>query len=253
VIVERDGVAIHWEVHGAARERVPLLLTHGYGASSAMWAPNVAALAASRRVITWDIRGHGRSASPRDPARYTQELSIGDMAAVLDACGVARAALGGLSLGGYLALAFHASHAERVAALVLCDTGPGFRQDAARTRWNAFAIARAEAFEREGLAALGPGPEIGPGPHDAVGLALAARGILVQHDARVLETLPRVQVPTLVVVGEHDRPFLVAADYMAARIPGATKVVVPGAGHAVNLDRPVEFDTAVMRFLDSVG
>ncbi|MBY0274172.1 alpha/beta hydrolase, partial [Candidatus Binatia bacterium] len=71
---------------------------------------------------------------------------------------------------------------------------------------------------------------VGPGPHDPAGLALAARGILVQHDARVLDALPRIRVPTLVVVGEHDRPFPAAADLMAAKIPGAEKVVLPGAG-----------------------
>ncbi|MBY0274138.1 alpha/beta hydrolase, partial [Candidatus Binatia bacterium] len=61
---------------------------------------------------------------------------------------MARAAIGGLSLGGDLALAFHGVHPERVAAPLLCDTGPGFREDAARERWNAFASVRAEAFER---------------------------------------------------------------------------------------------------------
>src|SRR6478752_751732 len=97
--LDRDGVAIRYQVHGTASERTPLLLTHGYSASSAMWRPNLAALAEDGLVITWDSRGHGRSASPPDPARYSQEASVGDMAAILDACGVGRAAIGGLSLG----------------------------------------------------------------------------------------------------------------------------------------------------------
>lgn len=252
MILERDGVAIHYDVHGTATDRTPLLLTHGYAATSGMWQPNLAALAATRRVITWDIRGHGRSAAPRDPTLYSQDQSVADMAAVLDACGIVRAAIGGLSLGGYLSLAFHDAHRERVAALVLCDTGPGFRQDAGRERWNAFAVARAEAFERDGLAALPASPEVGPGPHDPAGLALAARGILTQHDAHVLESLPSIRVPTLVVVGEHDRPFLAAADYMAAKIPGAVRCVIPGAGHAANMDEPAAFASAVEDFLARV-
>jgi pimeloyl-ACP methyl ester carboxylesterase len=247
--LERDGVAIHYEVHGAPSGRTPLLLTHGYSATSAMWRANVPAIAETRRVITWDIRGHGRSASPREPARYSHALSVADMAAVLDACGIARAAIGGLSLGGYLSLAFHVAHPTRVAALLLCDAGPGFRQAEGRARWNAYAESRAEAFERHGLGALSASPEIGAGPHDPVGLALAARGILTQHDARVLDSLPSIRVPTLVVVGERDEPFLAAADYMAAKIPGAAKVVVRDAGHASNVDQPAAFDAAVTAFL----
>jgi len=248
--LDRDGVAIHSEIHGTASDCTALLLTHGYAASSAMWRPNLGALAATRRVITWDIRGHGRSASPRDPACYSRALSVADMATVLNAHGIARAAIGGLSLGGYLSLAFHDAHPDRVAALLLCDTGPGFRQPAAREQWNALARARAAAFERIGLAALTTSPEVGEGPHDPVGLALAARGILTQHDARILESLPAIRVPTLIVVGEHDAPFLAASDYMAQKIPGAMKRVIRAAGHAANIDQPDAFDAAVTEFLD---
>src|SRR5215831_13784000 len=156
-----------------------------------MWKPNLRALAATRPVVTGDLRGHGRSASPRDPARYSEDASVADIAAVLDACGVERAAVGGLSLGGYLSLAFHLRHPARVAALLLCDTGPGFRQADARERWNAYAVSRAEALEQQGLAALSTSPEVGAGPHDPNGLDLAARGILTQHDSRIFDSLPR--------------------------------------------------------------
>jgi pimeloyl-ACP methyl ester carboxylesterase len=248
--LERDGVTLYYELHGATAGRTPLLLTHGYSASSAMWKPNLPALAEKRQVITWDLRGHGRSASPSDPARYSEEASVADMAAILDACGIGRAAVGGLSLGGYLSLAFHLTHPARVAALLLCDTGPGFRQTEARERWNAYAVTRAEALERQGLAALSTGPEVGAGPHDPIGLALAARGILTQHDARVLDSLPSIRVPTLIIVGEHDAPFRAATDYMAAKIPGATRCIVAGAGHAANIDQPLAFDAATTAFLE---
>ncbi len=248
--LERDGVTLYYELHGTAAGRTPLLLTHGYSASSAMWKPNLPALAAKRQVIAWDIRGHGRSASPSDPARYSEEASVADMAAILDACAIGRAAVGGLSLGGYLSLAFHLAHPARVAALLLCDTGPGFRQVDARERWNAYAVARAEALERQGLAALSTSPEVGAGPHDPTGLALAARGVLTQHDSRVLDSLPSIRVPTLILVGEHDAPFRAATDYMAAKIPGATKCVLSAAGHAANIDQPGAFDAAATAFLE---
>jgi pimeloyl-ACP methyl ester carboxylesterase len=76
--------------------------------------------------------------------------------------------------------------------------------------------------------------------------------MLTQRDARVIELLPDIKVPSLIVVGADDTPFLAAADYMAAKIPGAEKVVIPSAGHAVNIDQPQAFIDAVLPFLDSL-
>jgi pimeloyl-ACP methyl ester carboxylesterase len=214
-----------------------------------MWDGNLDALSAGRDVITWDICGHGRTSSPEDQARYSEAASVADMAAVLDACGAGRAVVGGLSLGGYLSLAFWLRHADRVAALILCDTGPGFRRDEPRDQWNARALARADALERRGAAALSSSPEVPGSGQDLRGLALAARGILTQRDARVLESLPGITVPVLVVVGEDDTPFRASADYMASKIPGATLAVLPRAGHAANMDQPSAFNRAVLDFL----
>jgi pimeloyl-ACP methyl ester carboxylesterase len=251
--LDRDGVAIHFQVHGRATDRPAVLLTHGYAASGLMWGPNLDALTAERTVITWDLRGHGSSASPPDPSAYSEEAALGDMVAVIDNGAHGPVVLAGMSLGGYLSLAFHGRFPERVSALVLVDTGPGFRNDDARDRWNGDARARADAFETHGLDALGSGPEVVVSPHDAVGLALAARGMLTQQDAHVIASLPSIGVPTLVVVGELDEPFRHAADYMAARIPNAELVVIPGAGHAANLDQPAAFNAAVTAFLDRVA
>ena len=84
---------------------------------------------------------------------------------------------------------------------------------------------------------------------NAEGLAKAADGMLTQRDARVIESLPTIAVPSLVLVGADDKPFLAAADYMAAKIPGASKVVLPNAGHAANIDQPEAFNLAVTGFL----
>ncbi len=250
--LERDGARVHYEVHGRPSSAVPLLLTHGYSASSAMWEPNIDALASDRLVVTWDLRGHGRTRTPDGPGDYSQSVCVEDMAAILDACGIARAHLGGLSLGGYLSLAFHASYPGHVMTLLLFDTGPGFKSTPSRNRWNAFAETTATAFERDGLDALPDSPEVGHGPHDTKGLALAARGILTQHDSSVIDALPNIAVPTLILVGERDAAFLSAAEYMATHIPGAVRYVIGGAGHASNLDQPDAFDTHVREFLDSI-
>lgn len=255
--LDRDGVAIHYEIHGPHDSdtglRPALLLSHGYGATGDMWTGNLPALARDRKVVTWDIRGHGRSDSPSDDDLYSEELSVADMAAILDAAGEQAAVIGGLSLGGYLSLAFNIRHPERVVALVLCDTGPGYKRDEPREKWNDMARRRADQLEAKGVAALGESAELRTDLHrSAAGLALAARHILTQRDPSVIESLPKVNVPTLVLVGADDKPFMQAADVMMAKIPGATKAVIADAGHAANIDQPEAFDAAVLAFLDKL-
>jgi pimeloyl-ACP methyl ester carboxylesterase len=245
--IDRDGVGIYYEAHGSGPA---VLLSHGYGATSRMWEGQVAAFAERCRIITWDMRGHGQSGDPADPAAYSQALTVGDMAAVLDACGEETAVIGGLSLGGVMSLAFHIAHPGRVRALVLCDTGPGFRNPDARAAWNERALARARELEEQGLDAFRGGGETRLGRHrSARGLAGAARGMLAQFDDSLIQSLPAIRVPTLVLVGSEDKNFLAAADYMTGKIAGAQKAVIDGAGHAANLDRPKAFNRAVGDFL----
>jgi len=249
--VERDGVSIYYEVHG---EGPPLLLTHGYSSTSAMWHGQVDALARDHKLILWDMRGHGQSDYPDDPKAYSEELTVGDIAAILDAVGAPRAIIGGLSLGGYMSLAFYRAYPARTRALLIIDTGPGFKKDDAREAWNARALTTAGKLDQEGLAMLKSATrERATASHrNAKGLALAARGMLTQRDARVIELLPDIRVPSLIVVGADDTPFLAASDYMAAKIPGAQKVVIPAAGHAVNIDQPQAFVDAVVPFLKNL-
>jgi pimeloyl-ACP methyl ester carboxylesterase len=248
--VDRAGVRIHYRDEGKGPA---LLLTHGYSATLRMWDGQIQALESRARVVRWDIRGHGESDSPEDPTEYTHDASVGDMAAVLDACGIERAVVGGLSLGGFLSLQFYLAHPERVRALVLCDTGPGYKKDDARAGWNRYAESFAQKFDEKGLDALGPSAEVRIAKHrDARGLARAARGILVQRDARVIESLPSIRVPTLLVVGADDKPFLAGMQYMADKIPGAEHVVIENAGHAVNIDQPTRFNEVLLAFLDRV-
>jgi pimeloyl-ACP methyl ester carboxylesterase len=247
----RDGVRLYYEDHGTGPA---VLLTHGYSSTSQMWRGQVAAFKDRYRLIVWDMRGHGESDYPHDPALYSLAHTVADMAAVLDECGLDKAVIGGLSLGGYSTLAFHLAHPERCTALLLCDTGPGFKKDESRLAWNERANKRAERWESEGLAALGPSAEVKQAKHrDATGLAHAARGMLAHENSNVIESLPGIDKPTLVVVGEDDTPFLGATDYMVAKIPGSRKVVVSKAGHSSNIDNPTEFNAAMGSFLDRVG
>ncbi|MBI2863080.1 MAG: alpha/beta fold hydrolase [Chloroflexi bacterium] len=249
--VDRDGVKIYFEVHGSG---TPILLSHGYSATAHMWKGQVAYFRDSYEIIVWDMRGHGRSDSPEEQSPYSEAATVDDMAAILGECGVSKAIIGGLSLGGYMSLAFYVRRPEMVEALMLFDTGPGYRNPQARERWNEFAISRARAFEERGMAALGGGAEVRVSQHtSAAGLAQAARGMLAQFDARVIDSLGSIKVPTLVLVGANDRQFLNGTDYMAAKIPGSTKVVIEHAGHASNIDQPAAFNLAMQSFLERIS
>jgi len=245
--LNRDGVGIHYEVHGHGPA---ILLSHGYSATCRMWDGQVAALRDRFQVIVWDMRGHGQSDYPADPAAYSEAATIDDMAAILHALSIQRAVIGGLSLGGYISLAFHRVHPAMTRALMIFDTGPGFRNAEAREKWNQRSRQRADDLDARGLAALGSSDEVRLSQHrDASGLAGAARGMLTQRDDSVIRSLETIAVPSLVLVGSNDTNFLAATDYMAHKIPGAAKVVIDGAGHAANLHQPVAFNRAVESFL----
>jgi pimeloyl-ACP methyl ester carboxylesterase len=247
-----NNITIRYETAGTGP---PVLLTHGYGATGRMWAPQARDLSDAYTIISWDMRGHGETDSPDDPAQYSEALTLNDMKGLLELLGHDRAVVGGLSLGGFMSLAFHLAHPEMVRALVLCDTGPGYRSDDARAGWNRMAHKRADDLEARGLDAMGRSSEVRATAkyhRSAQGLAHAARGMLAQSDSRIIDHLPAIDVPTLVIVGENDEPFIGASEYMAKKIPGARLEIIPNAGHAANLDNPTDFNRVLRAFLDSL-
>lgn len=251
--LHRDGVKIYYEVHG---QGTPLILTHGYSSTSAMWQGQIDLLSKQYKLIIWDMRGHGQSDYPDDPSAYSEPHTVADMAAILDhvdgqGC---KAIVGGLSLGGYMSMAFYNAHPERVIALLIIDTGPGFKKDSARHAWNDYARKTGDDFDKNGLGPLqSMSPERSQVSHrNAKGIAHAARGMLTQRDATVINSLGNIRVPSLVLVGAEDKGFLAATDYMASKIPQATKVVIPKAGHAANIDNPEAFNQKLMAFFGSL-
>ena len=247
-----DGIELDYEASGSGPA---VLLSHGYSATRRMWDGQHAALGSRYRVISWSMRGHGETESPADPSRYSAALTVGDMRALLGHLGVEHAVIGGLSLGGYVSLAFYLAHPEMVRALVVCDSGPGYRSPDAREAWNARAHERAAALEARGIDALGRSREVREalGLHrSAQGLAHAARGMLAQEGSRVIDGLGSIRVPTLIVVGDQDQPFLAPCEYMAKKIPGARLEVIRDAGHSSNLDQPEAFNRVLLDFLDAL-
>lgn len=247
--IRRNGTELYFDCRG---DGPAILLSHGYSGTADMWDAQLAVLAAQYRVIVWDMRGHARSDSPAEVEAYSEAESLADMEAILDECGAQSAVIGGLALGGYLSLCFAAAAPQRTNALILVGTGPGWRNDAARDAWNAHAEGIAASLDERGLEAL---DEVIWGRHplhrSAAGLARSARGALRQDDAHVIDSLPAIGVPTLIVVGEHDSDFIAPANYMTKKIPNATEVVISDAGHGCNMDAPDEFNRIALDFLAS--
>lgn len=252
-LTSHDGTRLYYEIHNPDGAGTPLLLTHGFRATSAMWEPNIAALSVDRPVLIYDQRGHGQSDAPGSPAGYSEELNVGDIDALAELLGD-RVVIGGMSLGGYLSLAYHLAHPQRVAALLLQDTGPGYKSDATRQKWNARVEQVAQDAEAGGAGGHSTSEEVRRAEHrDPSAIAHVARGVLRQRDARVIEHLPEIAVPTLIIVGADDLDYLGGADYMAQRIPGAHNEVIADAGHAANIDQPERFNTIVTDWLASLA
>ncbi len=249
-----------------AGEGAPLLLVHGHPFDRSMWAPQIAAFAGpSRRVIAPDLRGYGESSVV--PGVTPLSVFAADLAALLDHLGIDGAVVGGLSMGGQIALEFLRLFPDRVRGLLLADTFPAAETEAGKAARNAMA----DRLLREGMAGyadevltkmVAPAnvaalPEVaghvrrmmaGAPPE---GAAAALRGRAERPDYG--ELLTRVAVPALVVVGRDDEYTPVSdAEGMHARLPDSELVVIEGAAHMPNLERPREFDKALGAFLDRV-
>jgi pimeloyl-ACP methyl ester carboxylesterase len=248
-----NGIEIDYAESGSGP---PVLLTHGYSATRKMWDGQHRAFEKDHQVISWSMRGHGQTESPADPLKYSADLTVADMAALLRHLGITRAVIGGLSLGGVASLGFYMEHPAMTRALVICDSGPGYRNAEARAAWNQRAQERAAELEARGLDALSDRSREmreAMGEHlSAQGLAHAARGMLAQEGSRLIDGLPSIRVPTLIIVGDQDQPFLVPCEYMAKKIPGARLEVIAGAGHSSNLDQSEAFNRVLRDFLDGL-
>src|SRR5881628_2070583 len=147
-IARVNGVSLYYEVAGRG---APLVLVHGFACGIRSWDPQVRALSLHRRVLTYDVRGHGLSEAPPEAEAYSQATSVADLHALLAHLKIGRAVVGGLSMGGNIALNFALAHPEMVTALVVADTGAGSDDTA---DWVATVHAFADVLERDGLEAF---------------------------------------------------------------------------------------------------
>lgn len=261
----RDGTRIYWEAVGRGP---PLILCNSSFSTHRHWSETAVRLSRRFCVVTWDYRGHGLSEAPQREDRYSMERVLEDLVTVhLAACGEAPAAIGGLSIGGLVALRYALDHPERVRALVLANTGPGFKDPEAAQKWADLLERAALKMERVGLERYleGRGAQaelVGQRPEskaaqEAIAAFLAQQVPGLTRFARLvagpvpnlLDELRQVAPPTLILVGERDRAFERASQVLAARIPHSIRIEVSGAGHVIQLDRPEDFTREVENFL----
>jgi pimeloyl-ACP methyl ester carboxylesterase len=238
---------------------LPLVLVHGHPFDHTMWAPQTAAFSAQRQVIAPDLRGYGASPATED----LTELSVfaRDIEELLDTLGIEECVLGGLSMGGQIVMEYCARFPGRIRGLLLADTFAA--PETAQGRRGREEMA--DRLLREGMkgyadevlyrmVAPDAAPEVAAHVHrmmtgtDPRGAAAALRGRARRPDYRPL--LPRITVPALVVVGALDTYTPVSdARTLHELLPDAALVVVEGAAHLPNLERPEEFNTALAGFL----
>lgn len=244
----------------------PLVLLHAFPLSAAMWEHQYGPLGAVGRLITPDLPGFGRSpAERRDPS---VDLIADEVKGLLDQLELDAVVLGGLSMGGYVTMAFLRRHPERVRAVVLADTKAGADTDAARANRERIAAAMLTAGDTAALADELVPTLVGettlrtrPGVVDLVrsqiraseptAIAWAQRAMAARPDS--VDTLRTVRLPALVIVGAEDVLTPAAeAEAMASALAQAELVRLPRAGHLSALEHPTAFNTALTSWLSKL-
>jgi len=237
-----------------------VVLIHGGGLDSRMWDRQFEALARSYQVVRYDVRGFGRSDLPDKP--YSDH---GDLGQLLDFLKIDRAHLVGLSMGGRIALDFALASPERVRSLVLAGPGlSGFQFSAESTKRFFDQVRSAQRGDWEKAlqawltdAYIVPAmeqPSLRPGiekmARDNLRTLLMNYMLQIDLDPPAVGRLPEIQAPALLLVGERDVPDIFAvARLLQEKLPGIRRRDIKGAGHLVSLEKPEEFNKAVLEFL----
>jgi pimeloyl-ACP methyl ester carboxylesterase len=243
---------------------VPLLLIHAFPFDRTLWRAQVAGLQQHYRVIAPDLRGFGRS-SEADGSAISMEQYAADLHALLDSLNVKQAVIGGLSMGGYVALAFLAQSPDRVKGLILANTRAlPDSEEARQTRLTNATRVRAEgvSFLIDAMSPKMLGPTAKPDMTVMVrsimarqrsnGMASALLGMAARPDRMAL--LPFIKVPTLIITGSADALIPPAeSEAMHRAITPSTLVTLTDAGHLSNLDKADAFNDALRAFHSKVA
>jgi len=259
-----NGIEVHYIEVGNSHA-LPIILVHAFPLNHEMWQPQIESLAKRFRVIAYDIRGYGKTMTP--DSQYMIEFLVDDLIGLLDYLKIERAILCGLSLGGYIALRTVERNPERVLALILADTQSKPDSNEAKLR-RAAAIKLIKTQGVEAYAGnlvktlltsdtLTNKPDmvewvkemIKAGSPSAICAALLA----MAGRTDTTPNLPNINVPTLILVGEHDQSTTpILAQEMHEKIVNSEMHVIPNAGHLSNVENPNEFNKHMLNFLANI-
>jgi pimeloyl-ACP methyl ester carboxylesterase len=264
-----DGVRLYYEEAGSG---TPVIFVHEFAGDHRSWEPQLRFFARLYRCITYGARGYPPSDVPDRPEAYSQARATDDIAAVLKGLGIAKAHVVGLSMGGFASLHFGFRHPAMAHSLVVAGCGYGAepgKQDVFRQECEvAAALIESDPAAAFGKYALGPtrvqyenkdprgwrefATQLAE--HSPQGSAGTMRGVQMRRPSLydLVEDMRRLTVPTLVVTGDEDDACLDPALLMKRSIPSAGLVVLPKAGHTINLEDPEAFNRALLEFFHAV-
>jgi pimeloyl-ACP methyl ester carboxylesterase len=269
---QSNGARIYYEEHGlrgassARPPSAPLVLAYGIGGNADMWDVNRDALAAQHRLILWEPRGHHKSDSPEDPAKYSFAHWVNDLRAVLDHLRIRRAHVGGLSLGAGIATRFTLRFPARVRSLLVTNSssavGLPLSVENLVMRARSIEVTLSKGMDAMAEFAMTTNPNVAarlaldPGSRDEfyayyrkltpIGYANSLRALLAMD--HITDQLPRLRVPVLLIGGDRD-PSLGPMRVMHKKVRGSKLVVLSPASHFANRDQPEAWNRAALEFL----
>jgi len=267
-ITTSDGTRLYYEEAGTG---TPVVFVHEFAGDYRTWEPQMRYFARGHRCVTFSARGYPPSDVPSDPARYGQDIARGDVIAIMDALGIARAHVVGHSMGAYTSLHVGINHPERCLSVTAAGCGWGSLSDpAAREAMRKVAAATATMFTEKGMAEAAAIYADTPtrathrhkdprgyaefvrmlAEHSAQGHALtmtmvqARRPTLWDMEADLL----RFAVPLLVIVGDEDDNCLEGSLFLKRTVSSAGLLVIPRSGHTITSEEPAAFNAALAEF-----
>ncbi len=258
-----DRVKLYYEEHGRG---TPLVLAYGIGGNADLWDVNVKALAARHRMVLWEPRGHARSDSPEDPARYSFHRWTLDLRDLLDHLGIGKAHVGGLSLGAGIATRFTLRFPARVRSLLVTNSssavGLPLSVENLVMRARSIEVTLNQGMDAMAEFAMATNPNVAarlaldPSSREEfyayyrrltpIGYANSLRALLAMD--HITDELPTIKAPVLLIGGDLD-PSLGPMKVMHKKIRGSTLVILAPASHFANRDQPEAWNRAALDFL----
>jgi pimeloyl-ACP methyl ester carboxylesterase len=262
-----NGIEINYRETG---EGFPIVFVHGYTGNSRNWALTVPSLREEFRTISVDLRGHGLSGRPASEGEYGLEAMASDVYELLEALGISECVLVGHSMGGMVSQLLVLEHPEVVRALVLVDTAAEvpkglLYEERLSQRKRLIEIAETEGMEavfEEQMRITPVHPALAANPRYidiwreqflmTAPQAYIACANAMSSRRSLLGELGGIGVPTLIICGEKDEPFLDPSRQMHEAILDSELVIIAGAGHGPQMETPGEFNRVLMEFLAKV-